>query len=419
MSSLRTRRFSGAIGLGVGLLLASACSASNKTGTSNVRGSSGDGSVSTGSGGSGNSSTTTDGGSPSLNTGNTAGVPNVDAGCQQYAVNFVPKIPTVFVLVDRSGSMFEAAAGGVAPWEPLKTGALAVIQQLQAEVAFGWGAFTGNVATMQCPIFDSVAPALNNYSAISAVYQPMGALPNGEKAETPVGEALPKVQTVLAGTPVDGDKYILFVTDGEPDFCDDGDSNCPIDDVVYHLQSLKAQNISTIIFGLQNGNVPAGTLQAFANAGAGQPVASSTFSDTTQNVFYGCQGVTGWKADATAAGQTGMNLLGTYADTGGTTKYYAPDPTDQTALTTQLQSVLAGVKSCTFDLGGKITVDTSQLNLASVSIQGQAIPLDPTNGWTMATSTQLTLAGTACATWRQPTSTTIDFNFPCQIIIPK
>jgi hypothetical protein len=420
MRGLRTRRFSGAVGLGVGLglLLASACSASNKSGTSNVRGSSGttsSGSSSSGGTGTGVGNSSGDG-TGNIITGNSGGVPNNDAGCQQYAVNFVPKIPTVFVLVDRSGSMFTAAAGGVAPWEPLKMGALQVIQELQAEVAFGWGAFTG-LAGVTCPDFKSVAPALNNYTAIDGVYGTMEA--TGYKSETPVGEALPLAQALLASSPVDGDKYILFVTDGEPDFCDDGDANCPIDDVVYHLQSLKTQGISTIIFGLQNGGVPVGTLQAFANAGAGQPVATTTFADTTQNIFYACQGVTGWKADATAAGQTGMNLLGTYAATGGMAKYYQPDPSDQDALTTQLRSVLAGVKSCTFDLGGKITVDTTQLNLASVAIQGQPIPLDPTNGWSMATSTQLTLAGTACDTWRQPTSTTIDFNFPCEIIIPK
>jgi hypothetical protein len=215
------------------------------------------------------------------------------------------------------------------------------------------------------------------------------------------------------------------VTDGEPDFCDDGESNCPIDDVVYHLQGLQAKGIQTILFGLQNGSVPPATLLAFANAGAGQPVASpfaqsgTTTPETAMQVFYDCQAVPGWKAEATAAGRTGMDLLGTYAATGGTTKYYQPDPADQTALTTQLQSVLAGVKSCTFDLGGKISVDLTQLALASVAIQGQTIPLDPTNGWTMANDTQLTLVGTACDTWRKPESTTIDFNFPCQILVPR
>jgi len=266
-------------------------------------------------------------------------------------------------------------------------------------------------------VFDMVAPALDNFTAINAAYQPLGR--PSFKAETPVGEALPLAQKALLQSAVDGDKYILFVTDGEPDFCDDGDANCPLDDVVYHLQSLSARGIGTIVFGLQNSNVPPATLQAFANAGAGKPVANP-FTDTEQNVYYACSGVPGWKADATVAGQSGMNLLGAYVPAGGgTAKYYQPDPTDQSALTAQLQSVLAGVKSCTFDLGGKISVDLTQLSLANVSIQDRVIPLDATNGWTMTTDTQLALVGTACDTWRQPQSTKIDFDFPCQIIVPK
>ena len=410
MRSSRALRFSGVFAFG--LAVASGCSASNGV-KSNVRaGSGGDGSgATTGTGGSGNADNS-GAGTGNLNTGNTGGA-DVDAGCQHFDVNFVPKVPTVFVLVDRSGSMF---TGSPPPWEPLKTGALQVIQELQTEVAFGWGAFTGQNG-VKCPVFDTVAPALNNYTAINAVYQPLGQ--PAFKAETPVGEALPLVQQALSQSPVDGDKYILFVTDGEPDFCDDGDANCPLDDVVYHLQSLKTQGVGTIVFGLQNSSVPAATLQAFANAGAGQPV-GIPFADTAQNIYYACSGVPGWKADATAAGQTGMNLLGSYVPTGGgAAKFYQPDPGDQTALTTQLRSVLAGVKSCTFDLGGKISVDLTQLSLASVSIQDQPVPLDTTNGWTMTTDTQLALVGTACDTWRDPQSTKIDFNFPCQIIVPK
>ncbi len=418
MSSLRTRRFSGAVclSLGLGLLVATACSANNSSGAgSTVRNGSGaDGSGATGATGSGAGATTgsgTAGSSTNINTD--AGI-DTDAGsCQHKELNFVPKTPTVFVLVDRSGSMFEAPNP---PWEPLKTGALQVIQELQADVAFGWGAFTGqNGGT--CPDFQSVAPAVNNYAAINAVYMPMGAV--SYKAETPVGLALGKAEAALDASPVDGDKYILFVTDGEPDFCDDGDPNCPLDDVVYHLQGLSAKGIQTIIFGLQNGNVPKETLQAFANAGAGQPVGFPFANATSaQDVYYSCQGVTGWKAEATAAGKTGMDILGTYATgAGGTAKYYSPDPTDQDALTTQLRTVLSGVKSCTFDLSD-FTIDLTQLSQASVAVDGTTVPLDMTNGWTMPTSSQLQLVGSACDNWKNPAVTKIDFNFPCDIVVP-
>jgi len=419
MSSLRTQRLSGTacLTLGLGLLIGTACSANNTSGAggSSVRGTSG---ASNGSGGSTGSGATTGSGAINGNgaTGNlnTMDPGDPDAGsCQHKELNFVPKTPTVFVLVDRSGSMFAAPNP---PWEPLKTGTLQVIQELQADVAFGWGAFTGqNGGT--CPDFQSVAPALNNYSAINAVYMPMGAV--SYKAETPVGLALGKAEAALDASPADGDKYILFVTDGEPDFCDDGDSNCPLDDVVYHLQGLSAKGIHTIIFGLQNGNVPKETLQAFANAGSGQPVGFPfANAKTAQDVYYACQGVAGWKAEATAAGKTGMDILGTYAtDAGGTAKYYTPDATDQNALTTELRGVLAGVKSCTFDLSD-FTIDLTQLSKASVSVQDMTVPLDMTNGWTMPTSSELQLVGSACDNWKNPQVTKIDFNFPCEIVVP-
>jgi hypothetical protein len=416
MRSRRTKRFSGIFGLGLGIALASACSASGGANGGSVHGAPGNGTGATGGAGTGTGNGSGDGNTGNINTTGTIGGADSDAGgCQHKELNFVPKTPTVFVLVDRSGSMFE---GANPPWVPLKTGALQVIQELQASVAFGWGAFTGQ-AGVTCPDFQSVPPALNNYTAINAVYGPMGA--TGYKSETPVGEALPLVQQALSQSPATGDQYILFVTDGEPDFCDDGDSNCPIDDVVYHLQGLAAKGIQTILFGLQNGSVPPATLQAFANAGAAQPVAAPFASNGTpesvMQVYYDCANWPGWKAEATAAGQTGMNLLGTYSATGGTAKYYQPDPTDQDALTAQLRSVLSGIKSCTFDLSD-FTVDTTQLSEASVTVEGQVVPLDMTNGWRMDSSSELELVGDACTNWKLPTNTKIDFNFPCDILVP-
>jgi hypothetical protein len=60
-------------------------------------------------------------------------------GCPHYAVTFVPKIPIVYVLADRSGSEF---TGTTPEWVPLRTATLSVIQSLQTEVAFGFGAYT-------------------------------------------------------------------------------------------------------------------------------------------------------------------------------------------------------------------------------------------------------------------------------------
>jgi hypothetical protein len=310
-------------------------------------------------------------------------------------------------------------------WNPLKAGVLDVIDKLQADVKFGFGAFTGQQGG-KCPIFDTIAPALNNAAAIKAIYEPLGRV-TGAAGETPVVQVLPLIEGLLAQGGDDGDKYVLFVTDGEPDFCDNGDAKCPVDAVVGAIQQLSAKGIHTIVFGLKSGltNISGDTLQAVANAGAGLPVAAPFAGAAVKDVCYACQAVPGWVSQWTAAGATqdcqtpGKETLGSYSPAGGNATVYNPDPADQAALTDQIASVVSGIKSCTFDLGGQIEVNLSLLAEASVTLEGALVPLSMDNGWRMNNETQLELVGEACSTWRKPESTRIDFNFPCDIIIPK
>jgi hypothetical protein len=98
---------------------------------------------------------------------------------------------------------------------------------------------------------------------------------------------------------------------------------------------------------------------------------------------------------------------------------YHPDPADQAALTDQIAGVVSGIKSCTFDLGGKISVNLARLSEASVAVEGQVVPQSTDDGWRMNSDTQLELVGDACSNWRKPQNTHIDFGFPCDIIVPK
>lgn len=413
-------RFQIPVALVLGTMVASACSAG---------GSAGSGAENPGSGGSGANAGTSIHLGGSAATGNlvaSGGGDPSDSGCQHVAVNFVPKIPNVFVLVDRSDSMFTPDnTTQVVSWNPLKAGVLDVIDQLQADVKFGFGAFTGQQGG-KCPIFDTIAPALNNAAAIKAIYEPLGRV-TGAAGETPVIQVLPLIEGLLAQGGDDGDKYVLFVTDGEPDFCDNGDAKCPVDAVVSGIQKLAEKGIHTIVFGLKSSlsNISGDTLQAVANAGAGLPVAAPFAGQQPKDVCYACQAVPGWVAQWTAAGATadcqtaGKETLGAYSPAGGTATVYHPDPADQAALTAQIASVVSGIKSCTFDLGGQIEVNLTLLDQASVSLEGNLVPLSTDNGWRMNTETQLELVGEACTTWRKPESTRIEFNFPCDIIVPK
>src|SRR5205814_2036960 len=121
-------------------------------------------------------------------------------------------------------------------------------------------------------IFDSIAPALNNADAISAVY-PTGRVPGSDPGQTPVIQVLPLIKPLLDQPGNDGDKYVLFVTDGEPDFCDNGDSKCAMDAVIGGVQKLASAGIHTIVFGIGSSIIQnsAAFLQSMANAGAGLP----------------------------------------------------------------------------------------------------------------------------------------------------
>ncbi|WP_437960280.1 vWA domain-containing protein [Sorangium sp. So ce119] len=309
-------------------------------------------------------------------------------GCQQLDIAFEPQTPTVMIVVDRSGSMYDSGF-----WDPLKTAVLSVVETLQTKVRFGFLTFTG-IAPSQCPLLTGAdVIALNNHADIAAAYDEASMRP-GQKLETPTGmtfneEIIPEL--VAFGEP--GPKYILFVTDGEPDRCDDGPAACARDDVVGAVQSAYEQGIGTFVFGLGEGSF-AEHLQDLANAGAGQPVQRPR--DTQQSCFTGA---------------------GTYADVGGTAMVYTPDPTNATALENELNAAISGAKSCTFDLQGSIEVDLAHASEGQVLIDGAPVPYDEQNGWYMESSTQLVLVGDACERLKSATQG-VSFDFPCEIIDP-
>jgi hypothetical protein len=415
--------------------LALACAGTHKpggeTGSGGVTGS---GNASGGGGVTGSGATSGGGGVTGSGNASGGGSGGGPAACRQGQYSFVPKTPTVFLLVDQSGSMFGCRTNGGAmsstakecanhadtSWYPLRDGVLQVVQQLGTQVRFGFAAFTGEMGDAACPQLSPVAPALDNSAAIAAKYN---ALLPPRKGETPTRNALASVGTLLMADQAPGEKFILFVTDGQPDYCDDGNPLCPPDSVVGELQTLAKGGIRTLVFGISSPltTISDAVLLAFANAGAGQPVVAPS---ADLNAFFDqCNGVAGWHADfaLTAKPAVRGNTIGDYAPTGGTATVFKPDLTNQQALVNAISAALSGVKSCVFDLGnlnGKaITVDLTQLGKAHVLIMGTEVPLDNANGWRMNTETQLELTGTACETWRKPENTTIDFQFPCEIIV--
>jgi len=419
-------------------------------GTASSGGATGSGGSTSSGGGPGSGGATAPGGATGSGgvTGSNNDAAVTDAACQMASYTFAPTVPTVYVAVDRSGSMFDCLSTtnlvenscptqSDTSWVKLRDASLGVIQSLQAQVRFGFASLTGTDPSHggTCPIIDQIAPALNNYDAISTLYNSLPFQPDtneqGKKFESPARQPLDMLGAQLLADTSPGGKYILFVTDGQPDYCDDSNSLCAPDSVIGGLQALSTKGIRTIIIGLQSrlNNLPPGTLQAYANAGAGEPAMMPLPAGGDLNIIWDqCNFLPPWKADLTTTGKTQVRgaTVGTYATVAGPTKPYTPDAADQAMLTTLLSAALAGVKSCTFDLGNingqAIKVDLNQLATAHVCLDKSCpstkeVTQDSTNGWSMSSATQLILNGTACDDWRTPNTNDISFDFPCKSII--
>jgi hypothetical protein len=439
---------------GVVLLLA-ACSAGKSQPGSNdeqggTSGASGIGGVgATGVGGSNGGSSATSGASGSnptgggptggdagaTQTGGTAGdgnggasgagavPPGGDAGtggqmaCQDLTVVPTPLVPTVLIVVDNSSSMFETMPPA---WPDLKSALMAAdgaVMALQTKIRFGFVSYKGStVASTEgnvacADMTNRVLPALNNHGPINTVYDSITWAP-GTKWETPTGHAIGVAAGILAADNPDppGPKFILHVTDGNPNSCATLDPQCGQDIALLAVQQAFAppNDIKTIVFGVgdivaqpNNGCPTSGRcgglhLQDMANAGVGNPVQApgETFRYEACNI--------------------GQMLTATYLPQGMVATVNEPyhTATNRTELVEALSRELTDVVSCTIQLDATVNA-TADPSLARVTVDGNAVPYNMTDGWILeSTRDRITLQGAACTTFRGGAS--VNVVFPCQ-----
>ncbi|HET7545705.1 MAG TPA: vWA domain-containing protein [Polyangiaceae bacterium] len=362
----------------------------------------------------------------------------VDAGeCATLSVQTVELVATVSLLVDTSGSMFQQPAPF---WTPLHDALMdptnGVVKQLEASTRFGFTSYTGvgdsyeDKSTYKCPILKSVPYALNNFSAIDAMYS--GIKYNSEAWETPTHAAIDAAAADLVAfkaTP-DGPKFILLVTDGNPDTCWAKNPQCGQDAAIKSAQAAYAQGITTYVLGIgsvlskdaaaqgcQVGRCGLDYLQDMANAGSGQPV--EPYPDKDQQYQYSA---------CIAHSPTPGVLTATYAAVGGGAKapYSVVDgkgtSADVTPLVTAIKQALVQTRSCTFAMtatlptgtvtGVKITTNAEK---GKFNYNGNPLAYNDPNGWTLsADQTGITLNGTACNSWRTAGGM-LSGSFPCEV----
>ncbi len=408
------------------------CSAGSKTDNSGLTGDGG--SSATGGTGislSGGSSGTSAGGAGGTGGGISVSGSSGSGGsggdtCDPLTAMSTRLVPTVLILVDNSSSMFEPLMNGTTTawkllYDALMDETTGVVKPLDGDIRFGFASYKGLQGTSEadpaCAIMTPPTPTFmtGNYAAIKQIYDQLGMdTGSGQKWETPTGHAIDVVTPALAAYNPDppGPKYILLVTDGNPNTCKTLDPQCGQDRTIKAAQDAYAQGIGTIIVGIgdlveqpndgcnaQQVRCGEEHLQDVANAGAGLPVQAPPNDYQYQPCVQNEGGV----------------LTATYAtadQTPGNAPFFESNDPDE--LRTGLAKVLNAVQTCTFDLTASVTGNPA---LANVTLDGNPLTYgDTAAGWTLEDNKhQITLEGSACDSFRANPGTTLNASFPCDM----
>ena len=103
--------------------------------------------------------------------------------------------------------------------------------------------------------------------------------------------------------------------------------------------------------------------------------------------------------------------------TSGNAPYFEPNVNDRAALVKALSDTIAGVRSCVFDLQGKVKINLMLANQGIVEVDGQRVPYGGDDGYRMNSETQLELLGASCKRLKQPETKRVFIDFPCEAVV--
>ena len=288
-----------------------------------------------------------------------------DAGvCAAVEVLVRPVVPTVLLLVDRSGTMtdpFGEGDGAPSRWDALYATLMdptdGLVPGLDDQVRFGLAAYTASdidndgVLEGPCPAMDLVPPALDSYDDIQGVYGGLAPLD-----ETPTGPAVEAAVAALAAVDADEPRIIVLATDGEPDTCELPNPNGTSQARTAALLAVQAAfgaGVRTYVISVGGeavGDAEAEAhMQELARAGVGLP------------------------ADAEEGATLHVAL-------------------DTAALVAAFDEIVTGVRSCTFMLDGEVADGYAETG--TVTLDGAELAYG--EDWRLLDGSTLELLGEAC-----------------------
>ncbi len=305
--------------------------------------------------------------------GRDGGHGGVDASCANVDVEATRVTPNVILVVDQSGSMTSSFGSGDR-WNVLRDSLMSMpdglVYAMQSQVRFGLALFSSRADQPEmCPMITWVAPGIDNYSSIDAVYGPAEPI-----SETPTGDSLDAILTRWSMTPDPSTDPTIFLlaTDGEPDTCEEPNPQNGQAESIAAAQRAYDMGIRTFIISVGEGTVSASHRQDMANTGVGN-------GPGDPDAPY-------WVAG------------------------------DDDGLRSALLEIIGGQLSCVVTLNGRIQ-DLTQACSATVMLNGSSIDCDDPNGWHVIDETHIELTGDACTTLQSGPGVTLTASFPCDVIL--
>ena len=305
-------------------------------------------------------------------------------GCANGTVRASRVTPRVILVLDGScsmstdypsqgGSARECVNNGNSRWSALRNALLdpgtGVVTRLAGLVEFGLVVYG---TSPQCPLTaDPILPLINNAAAIEGA---LGQAPPG--MFTPTGPALDHVfRNLILPVQPDSDmgpQIVLLATDGEPNACDNADTN--YGPSVEALELGKSMGITTYVVSLAGAQGEFHDhLQQLANLGAG--------------------------LDGNASAPA---------------KLYEPSTPEQ--LSADLELLVGGAVGCDIALNG--AVNPAAACQGTVTLNGQPIACDDPNGWILVDSRHIRLQGAACEMLMRDMTISLQADFACTIFDP-
>jgi hypothetical protein len=240
-----------------------------------------------------------------------------------------------------------------------------IIAKLESTVYFGIMLYDG-LGT--CPHLETVAPDLNNYQKINAVYK---AASPGQYTPTALAlnaayKLVPSQQQTL-DVQKRGSQYVVLCTDGEPNGCPD------------------------------------------SATGGGFP--PEDFEGPAKEVTTAANnGIKTYVVSVASGGQEYQDYLEELATIGNTgSKAFSPATKDE--LAAQLGGIIGNAIGCQIQLSGRVVIDLACTG--TVVLNSQALVCNDPNGWKLVDESHIELVGAACDKFMNDPTAMITATFPC------